>query len=266
MQTFILFLKGLIIGLGKIIPGVSGSLIAISLGVYEEAMKKIETILKEKKESIKYLLPLGIGICLSVLFGSKIMLHFLNTYYLFTVSLFIGLIVGTVPSIAKKEPMKNKDWLIILGIVLFLFALDNRLKLPEFTPNDTFFSLGYIVFLGFIDALTTVLPGISGTATFMMLGSYTFVLTLFSNPFSNIFYCILFGIGLVAGIFLMIKVVNYCFSKYKHMTWVCIIGFLFSSILSLVLKIIDSINHTNVFPVMLLLVIGYFGIGMFSSE
>ena len=64
----------------------------------------------------------------------------------------------------------------------------------------------------------------------------------------------------------MIKVVNYCFSKYKHMTWVCIIGFLFSSVFSLILKIIDSINHTNVFQVMLLLLIGYFGIGMISSE
>ncbi len=266
MKTLILFFKGLIIGLGKIIPGVSGSLLAISLGVYEEAISKIEKIWKTKKDSFLFLFPLGIGILLSILFASNIMLHFLNKYYVFTVMVFIGLIVGTVPSIIKKQTIFNKDFLIIGGIVFFLFLLDTHLKLPDFTPNNTLISNIYILFLGFLDAVTTVIPGISGTATYMMLGSYNFVLALFSKPFEMPFYCFLFGLGLIIGIFVMIKIVNYCFKKKEHITWMCIIGFLLSSILSLALKIIDSINQENLFPLLLLFIISYNIVGMLSKE
>ncbi len=266
MKTLILFLKGLIIGLGKIIPGVSGSLIAISLGVYEEALKRIENIWKTKKESLLFLCPLGIGILLSVLFASKIMLYFLENYYVFTVMVFIGLIVGTVPSIVKKQKITTFDFFIISGIVLFFFFIEKNLHLPSFSPDESIFSSVYIIFLGFIDALTTVLPGISGTATYMMLGSYNFILSLFANPLATPMYCILFAIGLVLGIFLMIKIVNYCFEKHSHTTWICIIGFLFSSILSLVLKIIDSVNKANLFPLILLFIISYNLINMISEK
>ena len=266
MKTLILFLKGLIIGLGKIIPGVSGSLLAISLGVYEDAIKKIENIWKAKKEAIWFLLPLGIGIMISILFASNIMLYFLEFYYVYTIIVFIGLIVGTVPGILKKQNMKSHDFLWIGIIVFIFFYLDTHLRLPEFTPQNSFFSFLYIAFLGFIDAVTTVLPGISGTATYMMLGSYNFILNLFANPFSNIFYCFLFGMGLVIGIFLMIKVVNYFFSKKEHFKWVCIIGFLFSSILSLALKVIDYMTSANLFSLILLFIMSYFLISMMTDE
>ncbi len=266
MNTLILFLKGLIIGIGKIIPGVSGSLLAISLGVYEEAISKIETLWKTKKASFCFLFPLAIGIIVAILFGSNIMLYFLNHYYLFTVMVFIGLIVGTVPNIVKKETIHFKDYIIIGGIILIFFYLETHLHLPQFEPNSSIFSSLYIVLLGFIDALTTVLPGISGTATYMMLGSYNFILELFANPFQMPFYCVLFGIGLLVGIAIMIKVVNYCFKKKKHLTWMCIIGFLFSSILSLFLKIIDGINRTNLFPLILLFIISYTIINMVSED
>ncbi len=266
LNTLILFLKGLIIGIGKIIPGVSGSLIAISLGVYEESLAKIESIWKTKKESLQYLVPLAIGIVLSILFASKIMLHFLNTYYIFTVTVFIGLIVGTVPEIMKKQAISKKDWFLILIIVCSIFFLNSNLKLPDFVPSETLFSQLIIIGLGFVDAVTTILPGISGTATYMMLGSYNFVLNLFANPFSQLFYCILFGLGLLIGLIVMIKVVNYCFKKKEHTTWICIIGFLFSSILFLILKIIDKINSTNLFPIILLFIASYSLISMLHSE
>ena len=257
MQTLILFFKGLIIGIGKIIPGVSGSLLAISLGVYEQAIEKIESIWHTKKESILYLFPLGIGILLSLFLGSKIILHFLEKYYTFTVLFFIGLIVGTIPSVVKKQSLKKTDWLIISSIVLFIFYLETTLQLQTYIPENTIFDYLYIIFLGFLDALTTIVPGISGTATFMMLGSYEFILKLFGNPFSNILYCILFGIGLISGVLIMIKVINYCFKKYPSQTWTIILGFLFSSILSLSLKIIDSIKQTNLLPLIILFIIGF---------
>jgi len=266
VHTLLLFFKGCIIGLGKIIPGVSGSLLAISLGIYEEALQKINSLWKTKKESCKFLLPLGIGIALAVLLGSKVMLYFLNTYYVYTMMVFIGLIVGTVPNIIKKESFSNKDYLFITSIVLGVFYLNSHLKFPEFIPHDSLFSFLFILFLGFVDAFTMILPGISGTATYMMIGSYNFVLELFASPFNNLFYCILFGIGLIIGVFIMIKVVNYCFRNHRHTTWMCIIGFLISSILSLAIKVIDFINSVNLFPLILLFIIGYSVINFFGES
>lgn len=265
MNSLILFFKGFIIGLGKVIPGVSGSLLAISLGVYEKALHAIQNLWKEKRNFF-FLLPIGIGILLAVFLGSKVLLNLLNKYYIFTVTVFIGLIVGTVPPIIKNEKIEKKDFLFILGIVFALFLLDTKLSLGEFTPANNGVSFFIIFCLGIIDAMTTVLPGISGTATFMMLGCYTFILKLFSNPFDQIFYCFLFGCGLLLGVVGMVYLVNYAFSHFRHLTWICILGFLFSSILSLFLRIIDFLNHENLFACFLLFLIGYTFMGFFRKD
>ncbi len=262
----ILFLKGLLIGIGKVIPGVSGSLLAISLGVYEEIMFRVQNIFRNFKDNFSYLFPLGVGVLLAVLFGSKVLLYFFETFYIYTVVFFIGLIVGTVPNILQNSKRNFKDWLIILFIFLGMYFFYTKLELPEFIPNSSIFSYFYIVFLGFVDAVTMVMPGISGTATYMMLGSYTFILNLFANPFSQIGFCLLFAIGLIFGIFLMIKFVNFCFQKYKNMTWNVILSFLLSSIFFLLLKIIDLIDSTNIFSLFLLFIIGFFLISLTNKE
>ena len=266
METLILFFKGLIIGIGKVIPGVSGSLLAISLGLYEKILDKVGHIFQNFKENVSFLLPIGLGVLIAVLFGSKILLYFFETYYVYTVMFFIGLIVGTVPGILKKGKRNFKDWFVILFIFVVMYLFYTKVSFNEFRPDSSLKSSLYIIFLGFVDALTMVMPGISGTATYMMLGSYTFILELFSNPFSKIGYCILFGIGLVLGILGMIKIVNFCFKKYEKMTWNCILAFLLSSIFFLLLKIIDLINSANIFPIFLLFIMGFFLISITNEE
>ena len=266
MKTLILFFKGLIIGIGKVIPGVSGSLLAISLGVYEEILFRIQNFFKSFKENVKFLFPLGIGILVAVLLGSKVLLYFFETFYIYTVVFFIGLIVGTVPNILQNSKRSFKDWIIIFLIFLGMYFFYTKLELPEFVLDYSLFSFLYVVFLGFVDAVTMVMPGISGTATYMMLGSYTFILNLFANPFSKIGLCILFGIGLVFGVLLMIRFVNYCFLKHKNMTWNVIFAFLLSSIFFLFLKIIDLINSSNIFSLFLLFIIGFFLISLTNKD
>ena len=266
MQKLILFFKGLIIGIGKVIPGVSGSLLAISLGIYEEILQRIEHLFSNFKENLQFLIPIGLGILLAVLFGSKVLLYFFETYYIYTVVFFIGLIVGTVPNILQNGKRTYKDWFFILFIFLGMYFFYTKLEFPEFVPTNNLSSFLYILFLGFVDALTMVMPGISGTATYMMLGSYTFILNLFASPFSQIGYCLLFGIGLLIGVLLMIKIVNYCFQKHSTLTWNIILAFLFSSIFFLLLKIIDLIDSTNIFSIFLLFIIGFFLISLTNKE
>ena len=236
------------------------------MGVYENALEKINHFWKETKESIFYLAPLGIGILLAVLLGSGVILHFLTKYYLFTIALFIGLILGTVPDLVQKEKLSNFDFVLIFMIVWFFFYIEKNFSFPEFIPDKTIFSYVYIFILGIIDAFTTVVPGISGTATFMMLGCYSFILNLFSHPLAYFSFSCFFVFGLFIGVISIVKLVSYLFLHHRHGLWIWILGFLFSSILSLLMKIIDLVNQSNLFGVLLLFFLGILFINLFRKE
>lgn len=99
---FNLYIKGVIIGIGKIIPGVSGSVLAMSLGIYEEAIKAINHFFKDISRHFKFLFVVGLGIITSVVLTSNIIKYFLNHFYLPTMLLFIGLIIGGISLFLKK--------------------------------------------------------------------------------------------------------------------------------------------------------------------
>ena len=87
-----LIFKGFIVGLGKIIPGVSGSLIAVSLGIYEKSIECISHFFKDVRNNLYFLGLIGIGVVLAVILGSKVIILLINNFYLPTMFLFIGLI------------------------------------------------------------------------------------------------------------------------------------------------------------------------------
>ena len=103
MNFLLLIIKGLIIGIGKILPGVSGSVLAISLNVYEKSINAISNIFSDFKNNITYLGFLGFGIITSIFIGSKALLFLLDKYYFYTFSIIIGLIIGTIPTITKQD-------------------------------------------------------------------------------------------------------------------------------------------------------------------
>ena len=77
-----LFIKGIIIGIGKIIPGVSGSMLAISMGIYEQLVNSVNNLFKDFKKNIKFLAKIGFGIAISIILFSNIILKCLDSYYI----------------------------------------------------------------------------------------------------------------------------------------------------------------------------------------
>ena len=127
MNKLILFLKGIIIGLGKILPGVSGSLIAISLGVYEESINAISNFLKDIKKYSIYLGILGLGILVSIVFFSKIMANLFINHYNFTMSFILGALFGIIPNMWKKSAPKNKLEVFPSNIIASIFNFKQEL-------------------------------------------------------------------------------------------------------------------------------------------
>ena len=240
-----LILKGIIIGIGKIIPGVSGSMLAISLGIYEKLINSINSFLKNKKDNFKFLSKIAIGVIISIVLFSNIIQKSLNRYYLVTMLFFIGLIIGGFDDIKTKIENKSRGIFYISIIIIFMFGLiniNNRVQIE----NKTLFFL-YLVFIGFVDALTTIIPGISGTATLMMLGAYEKLISTLSNLFDfyyledNLRVLIPFVLGFVIGVIFAAKLVQYLFSSYKSKTYSAILGFSIATILLMLIKSFNSV-------------------------
>lgn len=252
-----LIMKGMIIGIGKIIPGVSGSLLAISLGVYEKAIDSLININKDSK-NIVFLGKIGIGILISIIFFSKIILYFLNNYYLYTMIFFIGLMMGNIPSSIKIVKQAKKKDIIYLLLSLLLVYIIYKFKSPiVYSPNISFNNFIIIFMLGVIDAITMIVPGISGTALFMMLNCYHFIMDLFSNLFSKIYFTVTFGIGVIIGILITGYIMNKLLTKHKEKVHLVILGFTISSLIVLLIPIIKMINPFNVIPLAILLILGF---------
>ena len=244
--------------MGKIIPGVSGSMLAISMGIYPRLLYCINNILKLKKNDYLFLIKLSIGILLSILCLSRLIIILINKFYLATIFLFIGLILGSIGNIKKNIKRKNNYILLFCFIFITLFGLIN-------INNEINISIGYLnaiyfTFIGFVEAFTMVVPGISGTATLMMLGAYNKVIEMYSNII-NINYIgitIPFFIGVIIGILITSKLINYLLKKYESQTYSAILGFSYSTILLMFIKSISS--NYNIFTLLmafLFLILGF---------
>lgn len=259
MNTLILIFKGFFIGIGKIIPGVSGSLIAITLGVYDKLLNVASNIFKDLKENIKFIIPIGIGLLLSVVSTSRLISYLLSNYYVVTMLFFIGLIIGGVPSTIRKIKYKS-NINILYAVISFLFVLSIYF-IKTSNPNTIKDYPFYIMFLiGILDAATMIIPGISGTAIMMILGCYNTVLNMFSNAFNidNLTNIVPFFIGVVVGIIMISKIISYFFKKYNEQTNYCIIGFICSSCLLLIIQILEfDINFVNVLIGIILMILGF---------
>ena len=233
MSFLYLLLKGFIVGLGKVIPGVSGSLIAIFMGIYDKSIYYINNFFKDTINGFKYLLPIFIGLILSIVLGSRLISYLLNSHYLEVMSLFIGLIIGGIKQVVKLVGKFNlRTWLIFLisfNIILLPFLFTNN----AFSFNQ---SINTYFLIGIIDSITMIVPGISGTAVLLTFDLYDELLALFSNLFllENYKYILSYGIGLIMAGFITIKIIDFLFKRYKRETYTAILGLSCSSIILLI--------------------------------
>ncbi len=241
MEAINLILKGFLIGIGKIIPGVSGSMLAMSLGVYEKGIEILSNLTKEIRKNFKFVFFLGTGVLLAIVFFSNIISNLLEHYFFFTMLLFIGLIVGTIPTITdkiKNQSINKKDifcFLLSAFFVLFLTFMKNSTPTLQIQKNEW----GSIL-IGFIDAATMIIPGISGTAILMILGCYNVYLDLCTSFYDNIYYLFFFAIGFLVGIVLIAKTIKFLLENHEKSAYYSIIGFSFSSVAILFLNTISK--------------------------
>ena len=234
------FLKGICMGVAFIIPGFSGGSVAAILGIYEKLINAVAGLTKEFKKSIITLLPIGLGLIAGALALLFPLGYMLERFPLPTVSIFVGLAIGGIPSMlgrVKGKPTANN--LIALSVPLVLAFL------IAFAPAGSevdLFSIGFggyvILFLvGIVGSSALVVPGISGSMLLLILGYYRPILSLVTDhlfKFKDLISCILVlgvcGAGMMVGFFAISVLMKHLLSKYPRGTFFAIIGFIIGSL------------------------------------
>lgn len=258
------FVKGFIIGIGKIIPGVSGAMLATIMGVYDKSIFYICNFKSNVKEGIRYLFPIGVGIVLSIILFSKIISMCLNKYYSITMLFFVGLIIGGFPFVINK--VKKKDYFIsVVSFSLFflisVFNINN-----SYVLRNNFIDTVIYFFSGGIEAIGTIVPGVSGTALLMIVGTYDSIVYSIGN-LTNFKIIFPFIIGIILFILLFVKLVDYLFRKYNDKMYAFILGVLVSSTVLLVIQVFkDKVIFLDVLIGIIFMFIGIFISSLFKEK
>ena len=259
-----LFIKGFIIGIAKIIPGLSGSMLAVSFSIYDKLIDAVTRFFDDVKNNSKLLLVVGSGILLAIVCFSNIVSYLINQYYFITMMLFIGFIIGGTYDFSKNIKYSFKNIIIVLVTVLFVMFIS------LFNTSNSYVICGnwidYIVFFigGVIEIFSSIVPGISGTALFMLMGIYDNILMLFGNIFNfsfvidNIMIYISYGIGMIVSFVVCSLMISYLIKKYRNLFDTIVLGLCISSILLLIMMAFK--NGFMLFDLLVGIVLFFFGI------
>lgn len=234
---WLLFLKGVSIGSADIIPGVSGGTIALITGIYEELLQTIQAfnatalrlLINRQFKALwqhlngAFLLPLLLGIGLSLFTTVQLVIYLLAHFPIQTWSFFFGLIlVSSLMVYQKIEQWHLRTVLVSLGGLVIAYSVTQATSLH--TPNTSLF----IGLTGAIAVCAMLLPGISGSFVLVLLNKYAFMLqALRGFHWGSL---LPFALGGVVGLLSFSRVVAWLLRQYYDTTLALLAGFMLGSL------------------------------------
>ena len=250
MEFFGNIIKGVMIGIANIIPGVSGGTMAVSLGIYDRLIGAVSGLFKEFKKSIAFLIPIIIGCGIGIVGFTYAIEYLLDKHTFVTCMAFVGLILGGLPAIISSMKSKMTSGGIgVFGILAFVIAFVISGGMPLLKENKdaltvisvTPVNMVILFILGVVASATMVIPGVSGSMMLMIFGYYYAIINTIKTFLDNlrafdlmgmkdgILLLAPFGIGVILGIFLIAKLITFLFEKYGVQTFCAILGLVISS-------------------------------------
>ncbi len=223
------FLKGIIAGIGGVAPGLSGSVLLIILGLYQNTLEAMGTLFTDFKKNIKFLAPIVAGMFTGVLLFSKVIDFFLTGYEMPTRFCFLGLILGTVPLFykeVKKEGFSGKYYVVIILAAVagtWMFTL-NPNAFPQISDPNAVQS----VFLGVAVAATAIIPGVDPAVLLSSLGYYEMYVKALADFDLSILSIML--VGLAAGAVVISFVMSKLLQRFHAFTFSVVFGIFISMI------------------------------------
>ena len=233
-------LKGMVIGIANIIPGVSGGTMMVAMGIYDKLIHCITHLFSEFKKNVLFLAPIAVGMVLAVVASSFTIEKMFESFPFQTSLLFVGLVVGGLPAMWKN--VKGKDVKIghivtwVVGMALLGEKEGNAANLAF-----NFVNVFKLFAVGVIAAATMVIPGVSGSMVLLLIGYYNPILSAISGfirsavsfdmqgILTGVGILAPFGIGVVVGVFAIAKLIEIIFNKFPLYAYWGIIGLIVAS-------------------------------------
>ena len=235
------------------VPGVSGGTIAFLLGFYDKFIGSLNALIggtkEERKDGIIFLIKIGIGwvigFCMAALFITSV---FESHIYQIS-SLFLGFVIFAIPIIVieEKESVVGKYVNIIWGIIgaalvaAITYFSSSTLLAGGVNLSVGKFSIGVGILLfvaGMVSISAMVLPGISGSTILMIFGLYVPIITAIKDilhlKLEYVPAVFIFGVGVIAGALLVVKLIKYVLDHFRSQTVYFIIGMMIGSLYAIV--------------------------------
>ena len=276
MKFIIDILKGCVMGIANVIPGVSGGTMAVSMGIYDRLITALTHLFKEFKKSFITVLPIGIGMVIGILGLSRLIEWMFGIIPVQTNLFFIGLILGGLPMMIKEVKGKKVNAGCVVGFILFFLLVVGLALLDGIKGTDADSSFSVLTELklfcvGVVAAATMVIPGVSGSMMLMLMGYYEPVISAINSTvdalrsmdmdglMAGILVLAPLGIGVVVGIFVIAKIIEWLFKKFATVVYWCIIGLIAASPIAIIIMnhdIFAGLNAVVVITAVIALAVG----------
>lgn len=232
-DLFYKIICGFLLGTAVIAPGVSSSVIAVIMGIYNDLIEIVSNPFKNLKKNIVYMIPIGIGALVSVVTLVQGLEWLFDNYSLPAYFLFIGLIAGSLPTVFREANTGAFKKRYILAIVI-AFSMAVAIGIPEklnlAVATDTT-SWMYFSLCGAIAGIVSLIPGMSVSMILMMLGVYEPMLSATSN--FDVITMMPVGICFVIGMVLFSRLAKYVFERFHSFAYYMVSGFMIGSIVTI---------------------------------
>ena len=295
------FFKGIMMGLALVIPGLSASTFAVVLGLYDRLIDSLNTIRKDFKNSVKFLLPIGFGAAFGILASAGFLLAVIERFELPSYAFFMGLVLGSVPVIYRKlkpgMPKKANYGLFVLGLAAIILMGVFAPTGYEYEYTDVPYYMGtfaqvMIIFgAGFIACFLIALPGVSGAMILILIGQFDTIYGAVDNfaraligqmdwyyGFNALLIVGVFFVGAVIGLALAARLIGALIRQHEASTYFAVMGLVLGAVYVLYsVGIHDNfmyeINYggsgaiaLNIVLILASIVVGYFCTGFFGRE
>lgn len=233
------------------VPGVSGGTVAFLMGFYDNFINSLNSLIssafEERKKAFFYLIKLGVGWLIGFVLAVLILSRLFERHIYFVSSLFIGFIVFAVPIVIKEEMQSLKKsapmaFFLLIGIAVVSAVTyfnpaggGNSVKLES--PGLLVYI--YIFIAGAIAICAMILPGISGSTLMLIFGLYVPIITgikdILHFDFHALPLLITFGLGIIAGVISVIKLIRMVLEKHRGATIYFILGLMLGSLYAIIM-------------------------------
>ena len=252
MSYIINGIRGFCMALADSVPGVSGGTIAFILGFYDQFINSLDDLVfgdsKKKKKALFFLVKLGIGWIIGMVLAVLVLTNLFESHIYQVSSVFIGFILFSIPLIVKeeKESLKGKYYNLIftlIGIaIVALITYFNPISGESHVVDISNLNVGLALYM-FVAAMVSisamVLPGISGSTLLLIFGLYIPIISAIKEflhfNFSYVPALFVFGLGVLFGIVLVIRLIKIALEKYRSQSIYCILGLMIGSIYAIIM-------------------------------